>query len=364
MKRNLRSCAVDGAIDLPSFCINRMLGLNVCRFKSSGRLEGASLLFLSLLSASMAGAPQSLEQQDEGTLLEFSLRRAVRRQAPSAWARAPFVPLANSLLPFSVGWTWQRFPEAAKVVNPVAQQLLDTLASRHGVHIRFVQATLCKRDGTKKSVDCVAFLGGNGRAGGERCWLELRWTRDLLDSGALSVQGAWSVVDGYGQILNELSEWKLDKRLGCGRVFRPLRLGVLLVNRTSYRLELAGAPTHVFCGALTEARSMVVQRSSVAASVMATAVGLANVGEHRPLGKRKRLRGPRAWGSSAKSKQGQKLWRATGSGYNSVLASQARRSVRTQRSYATRSNTTSAQLLASVQKKTRSRGKALNSSGC
>ena len=235
----------------------------------------------------MAGAPQSLEQQDEGTLLEFSLRRAVRRQAPSAWARAPFVPLANSLLPFSVGWTWQRFPEAAKVVNPVAQQLLDTLASRHGVHIRFVQATLCKRDGTKKSVDCVAFLGGNGRAGGERCWLELRWTRDLLDSGALSVQGAWSVVDGYGQILNELSEWKLDKRLGGGRVFRPLRLGVLLVNRTSYRLELAGAPTHVFCGALTEARSTVVQHSSVAASVMATAVGLANVGEHRPLGKRK-----------------------------------------------------------------------------
>ena len=62
------------------------------------------------------------------------------------------------------------------------------------------------------------------------------------------VQGAWSVVDGYGQILNELSEWKLDKRLGGGRVFRPLRLGVLLVNRTSYRLELAGAPTHVFCG--------------------------------------------------------------------------------------------------------------------
>ena len=94
-----------------------------------------------------------------------------------ARARAPFVPLANSVLPFSVGWTWQRFPEAAKVVNPVAQQLLDTLASRHGVHIRFVQATLCKRDGTKKSVDCVAFLGGNGRAGGERCWLELRWTR-------------------------------------------------------------------------------------------------------------------------------------------------------------------------------------------
>ena len=157
---------------------------------------------------------RSLLQQDKGSLLEFSLRRAV--------------------------------------------------------HIRFVQATLCKRDGTKKSVDCVAFLGGNGRAGGERCWLELRWTRDLLDSGALSVQGAWSVVDGYGQILNELSEWKLDKRLGCGRVFRPLRLGVLLVNRTSYRLELAGAPTHVFCGALTEARRTGVQNSSVGASVMAS----------------------------------------------------------------------------------------------
>ena len=152
----------------------------------------------------MAGAPQSLEQQDGRILLEFSLRRAVRRQAPGAWARAPFVLLANSVLPFSVGWTWQRFPEAAKVVNPVAQQLLDTLASRHGVHIRFAQAKLCKRDGTKKSVDCVAFLGGR---------LELWWTRHLLDGGALSAQGARSVADDYSQILNELGEWILTDDL-------------------------------------------------------------------------------------------------------------------------------------------------------
>ena len=82
-----------------------MLGLNVCRFKSSERLEDASLLFLSLLPAFMAGAPQSLEQQDGRILLEFSLRRAVRRQAPSAWARVLFMPLASRLLPFSVGWT-------------------------------------------------------------------------------------------------------------------------------------------------------------------------------------------------------------------------------------------------------------------
>ena len=98
----------------------------------------------------------------------------------------------------------QRFPEAAKVVNPVAQQLLDTLASRHGVHIRFAQAKLCKRDGTKKSVDCVGFLGGR---------LELWWTRHLLDGAALSVQGARSVADDHSQILNELGEWILTDDL-------------------------------------------------------------------------------------------------------------------------------------------------------
>ena len=153
----------------------------------------------------MAIVPQSFERQDEGTLLEFSLRRAVRRQPPSAWARAPLASLTNSMMPFSMGWAWQLFPTAAEVVNPAVQQLLESLARTHGIHIRFIQATICKSDGSKKSIDCVAFRGGDGGKGGERWWLELRWTRDPLNTDAISVQGAWSIIDGYRQILKELT---------------------------------------------------------------------------------------------------------------------------------------------------------------
>ena len=44
------------------------------------------------------------------------------------------------------------FPTAAELVNPAVQQLLESLASTHGIHICFVQATICKRDGSKKSI--------------------------------------------------------------------------------------------------------------------------------------------------------------------------------------------------------------------
>ena len=138
-------------------------------------------------------------------------------------------------------------------------------------------------------------------------------------------------------------------------MFRPLRLGVLLVSRTSYKLELAGAPTQVFSGALAGTTTTVAQRGTAAASAMATAVGLATMGEHRPLGKRKRSHVTCAWDSSEKCMEGQRRWRATERGYNSILASRARRAAGTERSYATRSNTDSANLVGSVHKVARSR---------
>ena len=297
----------------------------------------------------MASAPQSLQPQDEGTLLELSLRRAVRGHSPSAWAR---VKVCDQLRPFCFGgWRWQRFPAAAAVINPVAAELFASLATLHGIWIRFVQATISTLDGMESiSIDCVAFRGGDRYRGGDRWWLELRWTRDPLNTDSISVQGAWSVVANYKRVLKNLNAWKLHSNLGGGPVFRPRRLGVLLVNRSYYRLEVDGGNHEVFEGSL----------GGVASLGPPTRPGVAllpsMVGSHEPLSKRKRPHGPRKWSDTRKAKKGRKRWRDTDHGYESHLEDRATRSGHLwQRHHATRSNTTDNALLQSTHKATRSR---------
>ena len=89
-------------------------------------------------------------------------------------------------------------------------------------------------------IDRVAFRGGDRYRGCDCWWLELRWTRDPLNTNSISVQGAWSVVANYKRVLKNLNAWKLHSNLCGGPVFRPRRLGVLLVNRSYYCLELDG----------------------------------------------------------------------------------------------------------------------------
>ena len=58
------------------------------------------------------------------------------------------------------------------------------------------------------------------------------------------------MVDKYQRVLRTLEEWKLDVKLTGGGVFRPRRLGALLVNSQIYRLELRGKGGAVFTGRL------------------------------------------------------------------------------------------------------------------
>ena len=279
----------------------------------------------------LAMVRRSLQKMDEGTLLEFSLRREVRGQPASAWARRK---IDNVMLPFGGGrFVWERFPLAAQVVNPVARKLFSRLASKHGVHITFVQATI-RNVGTseKLSIDVVAICGA------DRWWLELKWTRDPLNADSLSVQGAWSVVDKYQRVLRTLKAWKLDVNLGGGRVFRPRRLGVLLVNAQTYRRELRGKGGAVFTGRLDDADGA-DGGDPLPSGVDGTGGGLlGSVGRHRPLGKRKR-RGPRAWSKTDECKDGQRRWRQTEAGWNAVTASVAkRRNYRGRKDFGTRSS--------------------------
>ena len=132
----------------------------------------------------MASAPQSLQPQGEGTLLEFSLRKAVRGHSPSAWAR---VKVCDQLRHYCFGGCcWQRIPTAAAVINPVAAELVASLATLHGIRISFVQAAISTLDGMESIViDCVAFRGGDRYRGYECWWVELRWTRDPLNTDSI-----------------------------------------------------------------------------------------------------------------------------------------------------------------------------------
>ena len=290
------------------------------------------LQFLASFAQLSFAMVKTLQQREEGTLLEFALRREVRGQPPSAWARTK--KLGDVMSPFRTrggGFFWERFPLAAAVVNPVARELFSRLASEHGVHIKFVQAAICKVDTSEKlSIDVVAVCGT------DRWWLELRWTRDPLNTDSLSVQGAWSVVDKYQQVLRQLKAWKLDVKLGGGRVFRPRRLGVLLVNSQTYRLELRGKGGAVLTGRLDGLLGGGGGGSLSSGGGGGGGFLLGSVGRHRPLAKRKRS-GPRPWAKTAKAKEGQVRWRQTEDGWNAVAASVAeRRNFRDRKDFGTR----------------------------
>ena len=144
------------------------------------------------------------------------------------------------------------------------------------------------------------------------------------------------MVDKYQQVLRQLKAWKLDVKLGGGRVFRPRRLGVLLVNSQTYRLELRGKGGAVFTGRLDGLDGG--GGGGALSNGWDGNGGLlpGSIGRHRPLSKRKRS-GPRAWSKTDNPKDWQLWWRQTETGWNAVAASVAtRRNHRDRKKFGTR----------------------------
>ena len=188
--------------------------------------------------------------EEEGTLLEHALRRIKLGRAESAlgmrWVEGK---ASHSDIGRVVAFRWEaeggayemvELAEAAVVVNPIARQLVAALAAS-GVRLDWVQETLVKEGaGVTEgvSVDLVLSVAG---LGGRRdyWWVELKWTRGDHNREDLRVvrEGREKVAD-LEKVVKKVKEWRLG--LGGHPVFRPQRVGLMVVSPRGWRLNLNG----------------------------------------------------------------------------------------------------------------------------
>lgn len=169
----------------------------------------------------------------EGSLLESALRRTRLRQRESAWG------LRRGE---HGGWEVVELAAAAEVVNPSAKAVVADLEEQ-GVKVEWVQETLWKdAESRGMSVDVILSRrhGGVGQWGRrDYWWIEAKWTRGDFEDRTLEVVAeAWKKVDEFQKVIDSIGDWKLY--LGGRRVYRPQRLGILVVSRRGWRLELKG----------------------------------------------------------------------------------------------------------------------------
>ena len=169
----------------------------------------------------------------EGSLLESALRRTRFRERESAWG------LRRGE---GGGWEVVELAAAAEVVNPRAKAVVAGLEEQ-GVEVEWVQEALWEEvERSAMSVD-VVLSRLNGGAGQWRrkdyWWVEAKWTRgDHEDRTLEVVTKAWKKVDEFQKVINSICDWRLYLR--GKRVYRPQRLGILVVSRRGWRLELRG----------------------------------------------------------------------------------------------------------------------------
>ena len=165
--------------------------------------------------------------EQEGCLVESSLRRFRLGQAESDVARGPIGKGGR--------WTWFRVPWAATEINSVVRKLFCALRARHSIYLDFVQYTICRAENeeAKYSVDVLALKGRNFDEAG---WVEVKWTRRLLDQATESWGDGWRKIAKYMEVAQELDKWRLDENLR-GEIKRPLWFGVLMVSPTCYCLR-------------------------------------------------------------------------------------------------------------------------------
>ena len=207
--------------------------------------------------------------EEEGSLLEHALRRIKTGKAESAWgmrwvdgeADCGDGGMRGKLAMAGGAWQMVELREAVALVNPVARKLVAALEER-GVRLEWVQHTLVKKgyeedvaqrdlaeagknvrwQGVAEglSVDVVLSRAVEGQ-GGRRdyWWVEVKWTRGDHNSGRLRVvRDGWKKVNKFEEVVKELGKWGL--MLGGHMVFRPQRLGLLVVSPRGWRLEFRG----------------------------------------------------------------------------------------------------------------------------
>ena len=140
------------------------------------------------------------------------------------------------------GWEVVELTAAAEVVNPSAKAVVAGLEEQ-GVRVEWVQETLWKEtESSAMSVDTVlSRLNGGAGQWGRRdyWWVEAKWTRGDHENRTLEVVAkAWQKVDEFQKVIDSIGDWRLY--LGRRRVYRPQRLGILVVSRRGWRLELRG----------------------------------------------------------------------------------------------------------------------------
>ena len=70
-------------------------------------------------------------------------------------------------------------------------------------------------------------------------WVEVKWTRRHYEDCELEVVAeAWKKVEALRKVINGIQEWRL--KLGERRVYGPQKLGVLVVSRPRWKLQLKG----------------------------------------------------------------------------------------------------------------------------
>ena len=150
-------------------------------------------------------------EADEGTLLEFSLKRERRKLTASDKAR---IKQNGKFEEISL-------PSAASLINDVARKLFHILLYAHGVFLDFIQYTLVRvknGEGTF-SVDCLAEVG----EAAEVWWLELKWTRGPFSRAKQSIRTGWQSVEVMQRIVECATDWKVDPKLRSQRLRTPTR---------------------------------------------------------------------------------------------------------------------------------------------
>ena len=167
----------------------------------------------------------------EGAVLEGALKRARLRQRESAWG------LRRGE---DGGWQVVELPAAAEVVNPVAKEVVKGLEEKE-IKVEWVQRTLWKEaEEQGMCVDLVLSVvsGGVGQWGRKDWWwIEGKWTRGYHKDKTLRVvEEAWRKVREFRKVAYGVEDWTL--KLGGRRVYKPQNLGILVVSRKGWRLEL------------------------------------------------------------------------------------------------------------------------------
>ena len=177
----------------------------------------------------------TVQEREEGSLLEAAVRRIRLEQPENAWGmrwvEGEAIGSWRDVEVFEAGgqggmkkvtagggmWAAVELKDAAVVINPIARRLVEQMRER-GVEVEWVQQSLERwqyeevEDGSKRqkvvrqiSVDLVLSVAERG-ARRKYWWVEMKWTRGCETNGELRVvKEGWKKVEEFQKIFKELT---------------------------------------------------------------------------------------------------------------------------------------------------------------